>query len=65
MDIYRVFFFDKMILTGEVRDLQNNEIQANTLLRVIDNTGKFTQVKTDSEGKYALALPANESFTYN
>jgi outer membrane protein OmpA-like peptidoglycan-associated protein len=62
-DIYRVFFFNKMILTGEVRDLQNNEIQANTLLRVIDSKGKTTQIKTDLEGKYALALPANETFT--
>lgn len=62
-DIYRVFFFNKMILTGEVRDLKNNEIQANTLLRVIDKEGEMTQVKTDLEGRYALALPANESFT--
>ena len=60
MDIYRVFLFDKVNITGQVIDEKSNKAMAGA--RISIKGDEETEVFSDELGKYSIEVPIEKVF---
>jgi outer membrane protein OmpA-like peptidoglycan-associated protein/tetratricopeptide (TPR) repeat protein len=59
-DLYRVYTFSKIRMSGKVYNRSTNQIQANCLLKFITD-GKIIEAVSEADGSYKVDLPFHKS----